>query len=118
MIVPVKIDLTILQGSTYKQQFLFMTGNPAVPVELGGSKFRMDIRKRLNDEIPIISLTTENGRIIIGQNPGEYGLFLSSAETAALNFSVAVYDLEIVYSNLEVARIQYGNVTLSKEITR
>jgi hypothetical protein len=42
---------------------------------------------------------------------------ITAAQTAAMNFTKAVYDIEI-YSGSYVDRIMEGNVSFSKEVTR
>ena len=77
----------------------------------------MDVRRRLWDDTPVISLTTENGRISIDQSNGTISLEISASDTAALT-SGGVYDLKIVSVNGLVDRVLRGEFVLSKETTR
>ena len=78
---------------------------------------RMQVRRTLESETPLITLTTENGRISISGGSGLITLSISAADTAALT-SNGVYDLEIIASNGVVSRVIKGTFTLSLEVTR
>lgn len=88
------------------------------PVNLTGFTARMQIRSTLEDTTVLVSLTTENGGIILGGVAGTIALLLTAAATAAFTFSNAVYDLEIIDAGGIVTRLLSGNVILSKEVTR
>lgn len=98
-------------------------GDPLVAVDLTGYKLRLMIRKKVDDTVVLVNLTTENGGIIIldqsvMETRGWFQLYMSPTDTANLTFQVGVYDLEIIEPGLDVYRIAYGSVTLSKEVTR
>lgn len=78
---------------------------------------RMQVRRTIESETPVITLTTENGRISISGGSGLITLTISAADTAALT-SNGVYDLEIIASNGVVSRVIKGTFTLSLEVTR
>lgn len=78
---------------------------------------RMQVRRTIESETPLISLTTENGRIAINSAAGLITLSISAADTAALTSS-GVYDLEIITSGGLVSRVIQGTFTLSLEVTR
>lgn len=88
------------------------------PVNLTSFTARMQIRPTLEDTTVLVSLTTENGGITLGGVTGTIALLLTAAATAVLNFSNAVYDLEIIDATGVVTRLLSGNVILSKEVTR
>lgn len=116
---PASIDLTVYQGSTFSRVFQWKSGNPSVPVNLTGYTARMQIRERVNSPTSLISLTTENNRIVITNAPqGTFELRISDADTSSLNFKNAVYDLEFVSPTGFVRRLFEGSVTLSPEVTR
>jgi hypothetical protein len=78
---------------------------------------RMQVRRTVETATPMITLTTENGRISINGAAGLIALSISAADTAALTSS-GVYDLEIVSSGGLVSRVIQGTFTLSLEVTR
>lgn len=78
---------------------------------------RMQVRRTIESTTPMISLTTENGRIAINSAAGLITLSISAADTSALTSS-GVYDLEIISSGGLVSRVIQGTFTLSLEVTR
>ncbi|MGB9693459.1 MAG: hypothetical protein ACPLYF_01295 [Fervidobacterium sp.] len=116
---PAKIDLTIYQGSTFLKEFQWKVGSPPTPIDLTGYKAKMDIREKISSPSPIITLSTENGRVIL-KDPtnGIFTLEISAADTSHLKFKSAVYDLEFISPTGFVQRLIEGNVYLSPEVTR
>jgi hypothetical protein len=84
---------------------------------LTGHTARMQVRRTIESTTPLITLTTENGRISINGVLGLITLSISAADTAALTSS-GVYDLEIISSGGLVSRVIQGTFTLSPEVTR
>ena len=78
---------------------------------------RMQVRRTIDSTTPLITLTTENGRISINGASGLINLSISAADTAAITSS-GVYDLEIISSGGLVSRVIQGTFTLSPEVTR
>ncbi len=95
------------------------TGNTFVELDISGYTARMQIRRTLESATPMISLTTENGRLTI--NPSDATnqvlITLTDAETATLTTN-GVYDLEIESPDGIVSRVLQGAVNLSLEVTR
>ncbi|RRV80340.1 hypothetical protein [Stutzerimonas stutzeri] len=85
------------------------------PVDLTGAKARMQIRAGLGGAV-LLELTTENGGLAI-TGPGTLTRTLSAAQTAALAWTDAVYDLEVQYPDGTVQRYLQGAVTVSREVT-
>ena len=77
---------------------------------------RMQVRRTIDSTTPLITLTTENGRISIHGASGLINLSISAEDTAALTSS-GVYDLEIISSGGLVSRVIQGTFTLSLEVT-
>lgn len=94
------------------------------PKDLTGMKARMHIRETLDAETPILTLTTENGRIVLTADEGRILATIKAMDTEDLDFTAAVFDLEMVEPGIVtpdddvVTRIAYGDVKLSKGITR
>jgi hypothetical protein len=78
---------------------------------------RMQVRRTIESTTPMITLTTENGRITLNGAAGLISLNISAADTADLTSS-GVYDLEIISSGGLVSRVIQGTFTLSLEVTR
>lgn len=112
----VKHKLKIDQGATLRKSFTWKAGGE--PVDLTGTTARMQIRPTLESEEVIADLTTDSGGIIIGDEPGQFTIYIAATETELFTFESAVYDLELVLPDGDVTRILAGEVTLSPEVTR
>ena len=88
-----------------------------LPYDLTGVTARMQVRGKITDVEVIDELTTENGGIIIDNALKTITILVSATDTAAYNFSSAVYSMELI-NGTEVIPFIYGNLTLEKEITR
>ena len=125
-------NLTIEKGSTFgrlisvEQPDLATdpTGQTFENFDLSGFTARMHIRRTIDTPTPMITLTTENGRIAI--NPSivgdatknnEISLSITAADTATITTS-GVYDLEIISAGGTVSKVIRGDVTLIPEVTR
>jgi hypothetical protein len=121
MTTPFKVKLTIYQGSTFRWHATFKNGSPAVVTDLTGYTARMQARGSIADaNPPLLTLTTENGGITLGGVLGTIDLFLSATATAAITWTEAVYDLELIgpTPNFDVTRRIYGPIVVSPEVTR
>lgn len=86
------------------------------PVDLTGAVARMQIRAEPQATV-LIELTTENDGLAI-TGPGTIERQISAADTAAITWTNAVYDLEVEYADGTVHRYFEGPVTVSPEVTR
>lgn len=89
-----------------------------MPVPFNGYSARMHIRRKLSDSEIILSLTTENGGIRLNNALKTITIYITPAQTALLNFTQAVYDLELVSGSGSVQRFAEGNLLLRQEVTR
>ncbi len=105
-----KKNLVIEQKAAFRKRFVYRQPNKK-PVNLTGFGARMQIR--LPDGTLIVDLSTENGRITLGGVAGTIDLRLSKLETAAMNFTGALYDLKLVPPSGDDFRLLEGKVTLS-----
>jgi len=85
------------------------------PVDLTGATARMQIRAQVGGAV-LLELTTANGDLAF-TGPGTITRTLSAAQTAALTWTEAVYDLEVEYADGTVQRYLQGAVTVSREVT-
>ena len=85
------------------------------PVDLAGATARMQIRAQVGGAV-LLELTTANGGLAF-TGPGTITRTLSAAQTAALTWTEAVYDLEVEYADSTVQRYLQGKVTVSREVT-
>ena len=125
-------NITIEQGSTFgrlisiEQPDLIADPNGTIfeNFELSGFTARMHIRRTIETTTPMITLTTENGRITINPNiagtptkNNEISLSITAADTATITSS-GVYDLEVISTSGTVSKVVRGDVTLIPEVTR
>lgn len=122
-----KYDFTIEQGATYRDSFTWRVDDGSSPptgpiVDLAGCTARMHVRTTISaPDPPLLSLTTAvNGGITLTAGAASPNIqwVITDAQTSALNFTSAVYDLELILSNGDVKRLLKGTVTLDKEVTR
>lgn len=85
------------------------------PVDLTGATARMNIRAQVGGAV-LLDLTTDNGGLAI-TGPGTITRTISAADTAAITWASAVYDLEVQYPDGTVQRYLQGIVTVSREVT-
>ncbi|MDO9711038.1 hypothetical protein [Paracraurococcus lichenis] len=112
-------DLTIIQGDTFTWQGKICDEENEVltPVDLTGYTAAMHIRHRITDAVPLITLTTENGRIILGGTEGTITLMIADEDTATLPPCRAVYDLKLAVSG-GVFRFMGGACFIEGSVTR
>ena len=114
-----KVDLVIEQGADWQQTFyLFVPGSSTVPLDLTGYTANMQIRATVSSVVPILALSTTNGRIVITPLIGKIVLQLTASDAAALTIGYAVYDLVLTSPAGMVSRLVQGGVTLSLSVTR
>ena len=103
-------NLTIEQKATFRKKLTYRDAKKK-PINLTGFTARMQIRD--SQGALITDLSTENGKIKIGGSAGTIELVISNAETSAMTFSTALYDLTLTAPNGDVSRILQGKITLS-----
>jgi len=118
-------NMTCQQGATFARTLTLRYPDPESPAidpvyllwNFTGYTARMQVRRTLQSTTPMISLTTENGRITLGGVTGVIELLISATDTAQITSS-GVYDLEIISSSGVVSRVIQGDFILSEEVTR
>ena len=110
-------NFTIEQGATFSLTFRWKDTAGNI-INLSGFTARAQFRyAKLDDEI-LLSMTTENGRIILGGAAGTIQILLDAATTAAIDWTAARYDIELVNAGGVVTRLVEGKVKVSNEVTR
>jgi hypothetical protein len=77
----------------------------------------MQVREKHTSKTAAVSLTTENGGILLGDDEGTIDLYISYESTSAISAKEYVYDLELVAGG-EVYRILEGKFIVTPEVTR
>lgn len=92
------------------------------PVDLTGCTALMHVRRRLSDAEPVLTLSSATAapasRLIITPLSGVIEREVSDDDTALINWSTAVWDLEVTHPDGSVTRLADGQFKLSKEVTR
>lgn len=88
------------------------------PVSLAGYAARMQIRKKLRDIDTVLTLSTDNGGIILNNTLKTITIRATPEQTSQFDFAQAVYDLELVNAGGEVYRFAEGSLQLKAEVTR
>lgn len=115
---PGKLDLTIIQGSTYGGTFLVIDPDESA-VDLTGYNARLSAKLLIDDTTTVISWisTGLTPQFVMGGAAGTIVLTVDASDTALLNFDQAIYDMEIYDGAGLVYRILEGYIELSKEVT-
>lgn len=87
------------------------------PVDLEGYTARMQLRPKVNSDIILDTLTTQNGKLIVDNVDKTVTIEIPASVTEQYDFSIAFYSLELV-AGTEVVPFINGTVTLIKETTR
>lgn len=116
---PAHYDLDIYQGATFRWHFTWRDPLTKLPINLTGFKARMQARLRIDSpDPPLITMTTEDGHIVLGAGVPNFRAVMSAEETKALNFDKAPYDLELQAPDGTVTRLFAAQVRLHPEVTR
>lgn len=117
--LPVKHDLVIQQGGTFHPVFVWKP--EGVPADLTNCTARMQIRPASGSNVVQLELTTENGGIMLNDPLGSINLYISAEDTAAIQWVIGYYDLEVVfpsYATPFVEKFLKGSIYVEKEFTR
>jgi hypothetical protein len=123
--VPGKYDITIHRGGTWSISIEAKNEQDvATNFDTAYDRMRMQIRPAWRQNPiptgqPLLSLTTENGRITTQNNGTQIVLTISAVDTAKLEFNAGQYELELVKDGDPeiVDKILYGSVYVTGEIT-
>lgn len=91
------------------------------PVDLSGCTARMQIRRRIGDAEPVLSLLSTTAapasRLTLDAS-GIIDIEISDEDTAAIDWASALWDIEVVHPDGSVTRVASGKASLSREVTR
>jgi hypothetical protein len=120
MTVPIRRNLVLYQGATFRLSLLVRNKTTGAPVDLTGHTARMQVRPTVDSSTVLIEATTANGKIVISPLAGSIVVTIPASETNSYATASAVYDLETEDSSSPaiVKRRIEGTITLSKQVTR
>lgn len=110
-------DINIKRGATLRIPFTWLDENDTI-VPLLGYDARMQIRPQIGSDVLYLDLNVGNGRIIINTTTNEFQIYLTSAETDAIQWNKAVYDFETVSPAGDIDTLLAGKVTVTDVVTQ
>ena len=110
-------SFVIEQGATLNKAFVWKD-SASTPINLTGYTARMQLRPSVSSDTVYLDMTTSNGQIVLTPSTGGIQLLLSATVTGAIEWQKAKYDLELMSSTGVVTRLLYGDIDVSKGITR
>jgi hypothetical protein len=127
--IAANIDLTIYEGGTFDQTFIWKTGDPAVAVDLTGYSAEFKLSLKINDDAAMIECDSQASPWVAGgvsgiyiDNPelGEFKLYLNESDVSniCLKDIVAIYDLFLYNPSGESVLKMYGNASIKAAIAR
>lgn len=87
------------------------------PVDLTNYTARMDIKDKVGGTSYIELTSTASGGITISNITKTIEIYITAAQTELIDWTKAVYDLEMVNSAGKVTRILGGNIKVVSEVT-
>lgn len=126
MSIPIKEDLTILQGATFFYSFLWEEGDEdvpssLVPVNLLNFDAYMHIRLKFDDAEPLCSVDSKTvGEIELDIEQGEIRIRIPPTKTSRLPWkNQLIYDIKL-YNTLtkDAYRLREGFVIVKPETTK
>jgi hypothetical protein len=117
-ITSARVDLRIDDNGTWMDAFQF--GTPGdLSWTLDGQKFELDVQLNRYDAVPLLSLTTDNGRIIIDDAVQRVIHFNVTPEDiqAGLRPGCYVYDLVMVDASDTRVPLMHGSVSVVRGVT-
>lgn len=108
-------NFTINQGATFSTPLTWKDANNN-PIDVTGYSAKLIARLNTVDDPVLLEMSDVNSRIVVGTTDGRFTLQMTAAETAALDFDKAKYQMEITSGSGEVTRLLSGVVTLSDEL--
>jgi hypothetical protein len=106
-----RIDLTIVQGSTWSVQFT-LTDSAGAAISLSGAAVHCQLRASYGGELLETATCT-----ITNAAGGIFTVGLSPSETAALSFAQCLYDVLVIYSGGTREYVARGVITLVRRVT-
>jgi hypothetical protein len=89
-----------------------------MPVDLTGFSAAAQVRETIDSEIVLLSLTTDNGGIVLDPVAATITLQATALQTAAIDWIEGVWDLELTSGGGVVSPVAAGRVKVIPEVTR
>lgn len=104
------VNITVENDADFYRQFLYQTLEGA-PIDLTGSTLKMGVRKRAEDTVEEMLLTTENGSLaIVNAAGGAFTVLITKQKLVELPVGDYEHSLIRIYSGMHL-RIWSGMLT-------
>lgn len=110
-------DLSVPKG-TKVSKLIQVQSNGAVVALPIGTKAKMQVRTSASSALVKLELTTENGGISVDESQAQVTFTLTTAQTAAFDFTRGEYDLNLIYPDNEWERLVEGKVFVFPAVTQ
>ena len=111
-------NIVIEQGVPFVFPLVYLNPDRVTPIDLTGYSAKMQVRFQFASDVPLLDMSTSNGKIILGGALGTITADASDLETALLEGRQAVYDLLLIQPDGTPIRLLKGQVTISPRVTR
>lgn len=120
---PFKEKLEIPVGGTFSPDPWVLavgeTEETAVPVDLTGASALMHVRAKPDSPDILLTLSTANGRILLGGTAGTIALLMTDEDTALITgWKAGVYDLKLTFADGTSIYFVEGSITADYKVTR
>lgn len=129
--VDAKVNIRVIEGGTFRREFLWETGDPPVAVDLTGFTAKFAIREKLTDVAALVSGTESlvpwvaDGDTGVYFDPlvtGAFALYLNDADVQSLcarhSDITGVYDMFLYSPAGEAVFKIYGSCKIPAAVTR
>lgn len=107
---------TVDQGAVWTIEIEYLDSNDN-PIDLTGFSAAMQLRENYDSSTAVLTLTTQNGAIVIDGPNGTVTVTMTSQQTKDLDATWYLYDVEL-YSGANVIRLIQGQISIAGEVTR
>jgi len=112
---PGRYNIKVYQGATFELAPQWKIDGKYVNVS--GYSANMVVRNSPNSPSAIVTLSSANGRILVGTTDGKFTLQLTATQTGALAAGQYVYDLEVTSPSGKVTRLLEGGFIVYEGVT-
>jgi hypothetical protein len=109
------LNLLLREGETFRST-LRWTDSKGKAIDITGCVVRIHFRDAPDGTL-LLELTVGNGGLIVTPAKGEIKLLLTAAQTAALTFAKASWDLRVEFQNGDVLYPVGGKVLVTRSVT-
>ena len=110
-------DFTIYQGADWNITLTWIANGSVVDVTSYHAHLQARPSYASQSSTIFIDISDQTSGITLGGTAGTITLALTAAQTAALSFTQASYDLKLTSGSGAVTRLLQGSISLSPEVT-